>query len=183
MFKQVPDPMISSSMAVQINAQLNRELYSAYFYLGLSAQAEAMNLKGTAAWFLAKHSEELTHGMKMYRYLIDQDASVGLGEIAAPPSQTEGVLAMFERTLSHEREVTAAINDLVDHALAEKDHATQIFLQWFVTEQIEEEATVNDIIGRLRLFGDQGQGLLMIDNELAKIAATIGQGPAAAAGA
>jgi ferritin len=168
--KQEPDPMISNSMAAQINAQLNRELYSAYFYLGLSAQAETMNLKGTAAWFMAKYSEELTHGMKMYRYLIDQDAAIGLGEIAAPPSETEGVLAMFQRTLAHEREVTAAINDLVDHALSEKDHATQIFLQWFVTEQIEEEATLNDILGRLRLFGDQGQGLLMIDNELAALA-------------
>jgi ferritin len=182
-FKQEPDPMISNSMAAQINAQLNRELYSAYFYLGLSAQAEAMNLKGTAAWFMAKYSEELTHGMKMYHYLIDQDAAIGLGEIAAPPSETEGVLAMFQRTLAHEREVTAAINDLVDHALSERDHATQIFLQWFVTEQIEEEATLNDILGRLKLFGDQGQGLLMIDNELAalakQIAAAAAQAPAA----
>jgi ferritin len=174
-------PMISNDMAARINAQINREMYSAYFYLGLSAQAETMNLKGTAAWFMAKHAEELDHGLKMYRYLIDQDASVHLTEVAEPPVVDGGILAMFERTLSHEREVTGAINDMVDHALSEKDHATNIFLQWFVTEQIEEEATVNDIIGRLRLFGDQGQGLLMIDNELAKIAAKIGQGPAPAA--
>ena len=171
--------MISNGMAAHISAQLNRELYSAYFYLGLSAQAEAMNLKGTAAWFLAKHTEEMTHGMKMYRYLIDQDATIALTPIAAPPGETEGVLPMFERTLAHERDVTAAINDLVDQALSEKDHATHIFLQWFVTEQIEEEATLNDILGRLRRFGDQGQGLLMIDNELAALAKQIAQAAAA----
>jgi ferritin len=171
--------MISNGMAAHISAQLNRELYSAYFYLGLSAQAEGMNLKGTAAWFLAKHTEEMTHGMKMYRYLIDQGAPIALTQIAAPPGEPEGVLPMFERTLAHERDVTAAINDLVDQALSEKDHATHIFLQWFVTEQIEEEATLNDILGRLRRFGDQGQGLLMIDNELAALAKQIAQAAAA----
>jgi ferritin len=81
-----------------------------------------------------------------------------------------GILSMFEHTLTHEREVTAAIHALVDQALSEKDHATNAFLQWFVTEQIEEEATVNDILGRLRLFGDQGQALMMIDRELADLA-------------
>ncbi len=171
--------MISKGMAARISAQINRELYSAYFYLGLSAQAETMNLKGTAAWFMAKYNEELAHGMKIYRYLIDQGAAVAFTQIAAPPAEADGVLEMFERTLAHEREVTAAIHELVDHALSEKDHATNIFLQWFVTEQIEEEATLNDILGRLRLFGDQGQGLLMIDNELAAIAKQMGQ-PAAA---
>ena len=174
--------MISNAMAERLSAQINRELFSAYFYLGLSAQAETLNLKGTAAWFMAKHNEELVHAMKVYRYLVDQDASVTLTAIAAPPGKTDGVLGMFERTLSHEREVTAAINDLVDHALSEKDHATTIFLQWFVTEQIEEEATVNDILGRLRLFGDQGQGLLMIDNELAAVAKQMSQATAAQSG-
>ncbi|MCU0835715.1 MAG: ferritin [Chromatiaceae bacterium] len=174
--------MISTAMAARMNAQINRELYSAYFYLGLSAQAEAANLKGTAAWFMAKHGEEMTHSLKMYRYLIDQDAAVQLSAVAAPPGEAAGVLDMFERTLAHEREVTAAINNLVDHALSEKDHATSVFLQWFVTEQIEEEATVNDILGRLRRFGDQGQALLMIDNELSAIAKQMKQ-LAASAGA
>lgn len=175
--------MISSDMARSINAQINRELYSAYFYLGLSAQAEAASLKGTAAWFFAKHREEMAHGLKMYRYLVDQDAEVQFTGIAAPPAAAEGVLQMFERTLAHEREVTGAIHALVDQALKEKDHATNVFLQWYVTEQIEEEATVNDILGRLRLFGDQGQGLLMIDNELAGIAARISPDAGAAGGA
>ncbi len=174
--------MISTEMASRINAQINRELFSAYFYLGLSAQAESSNLTGTASWFLAKHGEEMAHALKMYRYLLDQDAAVELEAVSAPPAKTAGIMDMFERTMSHERSVTSAINDLVDHAAQEKDHATHIFLQWFVTEQIEEEATVNDILGRLRLFGDQGQGLLMIDNELAAAAKKISGATPAAAG-
>jgi ferritin len=162
--------MISEQMARGLNAQINRELYSANFYLSLAAQAETMSVKGVAAWFFAKHAEELAHGMKMYRYLIDQDAPVRLTEVAAPEAVEPTVIEMFEHTLAHEREVTAHINELVDHALSEKDHATNIFLQWFVTEQIEEEATVKDILGRVRLFGDQGQSLMLIDNELAAIA-------------
>jgi ferritin len=165
--------MISNDMSEKLNAQINREMYSAYFYLGLSAQAETANLKGAAAWFFAKYGEEMEHALKIYRYLVDQDAAVSFTGIAAPPSDSGGVLHMFEQTLEHEREVTGAINELVDQALSEKDHATNVFLQWFVTEQIEEEATVNDILGRLRLFGDQGQGLFMIDNELAELAKQI----------
>ena len=103
--------------------------------------------------------------------------------MAAPASVERGILPMFERTLEHERSVTAAINELVDGALSEKDHATHIFLQWFVTEQIEEEATVDDIIGRVRLFGDQGQSLLMIDNELGALAKQMATGAAPQSGA
>ena len=106
----------------------------------------------------------------MYHYLIDQDAPVHLSAVDAPPSDNQSVLEMFDSTLGHERGVTKAINDLVDQALSEKDHATNVFLQWFITEQIEEEATVSDILGRLKLFGDQGQGLLLIDNELGQLA-------------
>jgi ferritin len=174
--------MISNDMAAMVGAQINRELYSAYLYLGLSAKTEAMDLKGTAAWFLAKHGEEMTHALKMYRYLIDQDAAVTLTSVPAPEAVAEGVLPIFDHTLEHERKVTRAINDMVDHALREKDHATSIFLQWFVTEQIEEEATVNDIIGRLRRFGDHGHCLLMIDNELAALAGQMAKGAGAAAG-
>jgi len=172
--------MISQQTAEAINGQINRELYSAYFYLGLSARAEADNLKGTAAWFRAKHGEEMAHALKMYRYLLDQEAEVRLAEVAAPPADIHGVVPMFESTLEHEREVTASINDLVDLALGQKDHATNIFLHWYVTEQIEEEATVSDILGRLRRFGDTGEGLLMIDNELATAAAKMEQAAASA---
>ncbi len=175
--------MISDAMRMRMNEQINRELYSAYLYLALSAHCERANLKGTSAWFMAKHTEEMSHALKMYRYLLDQDAKVELASVSAPPVAPDGVLAIFEETLAHEREVTAAINGLVDQALSEKDHATNIFLHWFVTEQIEEEATVNDIIGRLQLFGDKGQGLLMIDNELGAAAKGMGQAAAVDAGA
>lgn len=132
-------------------------------------------MTGVAAWFMAKHHEEMAHAHKIYRYLIDQDARVQLTQVDAPPSDVEGAVNMFELTLEHEQGVTSAINDIVDHALSEKDHATNVFFQWFVTEQIEEEATVKDIIGRLRLFGDQGQALLLIDNELASLARQMSQ--------
>jgi ferritin len=125
----------------------------------------------------------MEHGHKMYRYLVDQDAPIQFSALDAPPAESSGIIHMFEQTLAHEREVTRAINDLVDQAMSEKDHATNVFLQWFVTEQIEEEATVNDILGRLRLFGDQGQGLLMIDNELAKVAQQLSQANTAAGAA
>ena len=167
--------MISTGMAQRLNAQINKEMYSAYFYLALSAEAEVANLRGTAAWFMAKHKEETTHALKIYRYLLDQDARVELTTVDAPPAAIGSPLEMFERTLAHEREVTGAINELVDMALSEKDHATNVFLQWFVTEQIEEEATVKEILGRLRLVGGKGEGLFMIDNELAALAKQPGQ--------
>jgi ferritin len=174
------EAMLSNTMATAISDQINREFYSAYLYLALSTEAENTNLRGTASWFLAKHDEETAHAMKMVRYLLDQGAGVKLAAIDSPPSPAGSILAMFERTLEHEREVTASINGLVDQALTEKDHATNIFLHWFVTEQIEEEATVNDILGRLRLFGDRGEGLLMIDNELGAAAKAMAQASATA---
>lgn len=115
--------------------------------------------------------------MKLYRYLLDQGANVALLSIDEPPTTHDGLLDMFEKTLAHEQGVTASINDLVDAALGAKDHATHIFLQWFVTEQIEEEATVNDIIARLRLVGDRGEGLYMIDKELDGLASQMSQSP------
>jgi len=171
--------MISNSMAERLNSQINKEFYSAYFYMSMSAHSETANLRGVAAWFMAKYEEEMTHAMKLYRYLHDQGARVVLEAVDKPPADYAGVLDMFEKTLAHEQEVTAAFNVLVDAALAERDHATNIFLQWFVTEQIEEEATVNDIIGRLKLVGEKGEGLFMIDNELAGIAARLSQQAAA----
>ena len=172
--------MISATMAEQLNHQINRELYSAYLYLGLSAQATAANLRGATAWFMAKYNEEMAHSLKMYHYLIDQDVPIQLQEIAAPPGESRTILEMFQQTLAHEQEVTAAIHALVDLAVQERDHATNVFLNWFVTEQIEEEATVKEIIGRLKLFGDHGQGLLLIDNELATAAQQMRAAAAAA---
>ena len=173
--------MISNKMAQELNGQINEEFYSAYFYMSMSAHSESENLKGVAAWFMAKYEEEMVHAMKIYRYLHDQGARVELEAVDKPPAEYAGVLDMFEKTLAHEQGVTASFNDLVDAALTEKDHATNIFLHWFVTEQIEEEATVNDIIGRVKLVGERGEGLYMIDNELAGVAKQLAQSAAAAA--
>jgi len=173
--------MLSDAMVERLNGQINNEFYSAYFYLSMSASSEDRNLKGAAAWFMAKHKEETGHAMKFYRYIKDQGARVELEAVAKPPTAYESVLEMFEKTLLHEQDVTASINHLMDAALVEKDHATNVFLQWFVTEQIEEEATVKDIIGRLKLVGERGEGLFMIDNELAGLAQRLSQAAAAPA--
>jgi len=167
--------MISNAMAQRLNGQINKEFYSAYFYMSMSAHSESENLSGTAAWFMAKYDEEMAHAMKIYRYLHDQGARVELEAVDKPPTTYAGVLDMFEKTLVHEQAVTASFSELVEAALAEKDHATSIFLQWFVTEQIEEEATVSNIIGRVKLVGERGEGLFMIDNELAGIAQQMSQ--------
>ena len=171
--------MISNEMASRMSKQINMELYSAYFYLALSSRAESKSLKGVSEWFKAKFYEEQAHGMKMYQYLKDQDVDIEFTAVSAPPSDDLSVLQMLETTLEHERAVTKSINDLVDHALSEKDHATNIFLHWFVTEQIEEEATVGEVLGRLRLFGEKPEGLLMIDKELGEMAASMDNAGAA----
>jgi len=167
--------MISNAMAQRLNGQINKEFYSAYFYMSMSAHSESENLRGTAAWFMAKYDEEMAHAMKIYRYLHDQGARVELEAVDKPPTDYAGVLDMFQKTLVHEQAVTASFSELVEASLAEKDHATSIFLQWFVTEQIEEEATVSNIIGRVKLVGERGEGLFMIDNELAGIAKQMSQ--------
>ena len=158
--------MLSKKMAEALNGQINKEMYSAYLYLAMSAYSEHQGLKGFANWFNVQYQEEMTHAMKIYSYVQDQGAQVKLLTIEEPPVDFGTPLDMFEKTLAHEQFVTKSINELVDLALKEKDHATQIFLQWFVTEQIEEEANDNEIIDRLKLVGKDGHGIFMIDKEL-----------------
>ena len=162
--------MIGKKIAKELNKQLNREFYSAYFYLSMSAYSDFLGLKGCANWFMMKNHEETQHAMKIYKYILDQGAQIHLLPVEQPPSAFESSLAMFEGTLEHEQGVTKNINDLMDTAVSEKDHATQIFLHWFVTEQIEEEATVSEIIHKIKLVGNKGDGLFMIDNQLGQLA-------------
>ena len=154
-------------MVKALNEQVNNELYSAYLYLSMSAHSTFIGLKGFANWFMVQYQEEMVHVMKIYDYINDQGGQVKLMAVAEPPAEFGSPLDMFEKTLKHERFITKCINDLVDLAAKEKDHATNIFLQWFVTEQIEEEANDNDIISKLKLVGKEGNGLFMIDKELA----------------
>ncbi len=158
--------MISKRMAQALNKQLNNELYSAYLYLSMSSYSKYIGLKGVANWFMVQNKEEMAHFMRFYDYVNSQGEYVILSAIAAPPSEFGSILSMFEQTLKHEQFITKSINDWMELAVKEKDHATQIFLQWFITEQIEEEANGYDIIAKLKLAGESGPGLLMIDGEL-----------------
>ena len=160
--------MLSERMAEALNRQVNREIYSAYLYLSMSAYSTFKGLKGVANWFMVQYKEEMTHAMKIYDYINDQGVQVRLMAVEQPPTEFGSPLETFEKTLKHEKFVTKCINDLVNVAIEEKDHATKSFLQWFVTEQIEEEANDNDIIAKLRLVGKEGDRLSLIDKELAK---------------
>ncbi len=158
--------MLSKKMAAALNEQINKEMYSAYLYMSMSAFSTFKGLNGFANWFMIQYQEEMTHAMKIYQYLLDQGEQVELLQIEQPPGDFGTPLEMFRQTLEHEQFITRSINELVDLAMEEKDHATGIFLQWYVTEQIEEEANDNEIISKLELVGD-GNGLFMVDNELA----------------
>jgi ferritin len=160
--------MISEKMQTAINSQINAELYSAYLYISMSAQFQAMNLKGFANWMRVQALEEFTHADKFYGFLIDRGGRVELKAIDGPPVKWASALAILQETYKHEQKVTGLINKLVDLAIKEKDHATNTFLQWFVNEQVEEEANADGIAQELRLIGDNGHGILMLDRELAQ---------------
>jgi len=158
--------MLSKKMYAALNKHLNTELYSANLYLNMSSCANVMGLKGTANWFMVQYQEEMVHFMKFYTYVNSQGEQAVVDAMSAPTSRFKSFLDMFEQTLKHEQSITRAINELADLAQKEKDHASGIFLQWFITEQIEEEENDREIIGKLKLIGENGQGLLMLDNEL-----------------
>jgi ferritin len=149
-----------------LNGQINAELYSAYLYMSMSAYFKSINLDGFAAWMHAQALEETEHAQKFYDFVNQRGGRVILSAIEAPPKDWDSPLAVFEDTLTHEQKVTSLIDDLMEVALEEKDHATQIFLQWFITEQVEEEENVGGVLQQLRLMGDAQGGLFMLDREL-----------------
>jgi ferritin len=165
--------MISEKMNAALNGQMTKEMYSAYLYMAMSSYSNAIGLKGFASWFMVQYHEEMFHAMKIYEYIQSQSGEVVLKAIDEPPAAFDGPLDMFTKTLAHEQMVTRSINDLMEIAIGEKDHATRIFLQWYVTEQVEEEENDNDIISQLKLIKDNPQGLMMLDRELAQRAATV----------
>ena len=160
--------MLSEKMQTALNNQMNAEMYSSYLYLSMNAYFKSINLEGFANWMLAQAQEELMHAMKFYDFINQRGGRVTLAQIEAPPVEWTAPLVVFEDTLKHEQKVTGLINDLVEVASAEHDHATQIFLQWFVSEQVEEEDSVNGVLEQIKLLGDAQGGLFMIDRELAK---------------
>jgi ferritin len=160
--------MISEKMQNALNAQINAEYYSSYLYLAMAAHCESTNLKGFGNWMRVQAQEEMAHAMKILDFVLDRDGRIDLQPVKAPPSQWESPLALFEATLEHERHVTDRINKLVDLSLAESDHATNAFLQWFVNEQVEEEASAMEIVDQLRLVAGAPGGLFLLDRELAQ---------------
>jgi ferritin len=160
--------MISKKMADSLNKHMNLELYSAHLYLSMSSCANEMGLKGAANWLFVQYREEMIHFMKFYTYLVEQGVNITLLASKTVPNSYKSLLDIMQKTLAHEQLITSCINDLSEQAVQEKDHASQIFLQWFVTEQIEEENNDRDLIAKLKLVGDNGHGILMIDAEMAQ---------------
>jgi ferritin len=160
--------MLSEKMEKALNDQMNAEMYSFYLYLSMNAYFKSIGLEGFSNWMYAQAQEELMHSMKFYEFINQRGGRVTLRQIEAPPTEWDSPLAVFEATLQHEQKVTGLINDLVEIALQEHDHATHIFLQWFVTEQVEEEESVNGVLEQLKLLSDAKGGLFMVDRELAK---------------
>jgi ferritin len=158
--------MISEKMQDALNKQMNAEIYSAYLYLSMSAYFESVGLKGFAGWMRVQVQEELAHAMKFYSYILERGGRVITSAIDAPETEWKSHLAVFEYTYSHEQKVTALIHNLVDLAIQEKDYATQNFLQWFVTEQVEEESSADDIVQKLKLAGNAQGAVFMLDSEL-----------------
>jgi ferritin len=132
----------------------------------MSAYFESINLSGFASWMRAQAQEEMVHAMKFYDYVNERGGRVILGPIEAPPSEWESAVSVFDATYQHEQKVTGLINDLVDLAIEEKDHATNNLLQWFVSEQVEEEASASGVLNKAKLTGDAPGGLFMLDQEL-----------------
>ena len=158
--------MLSKKIEDVLNDQINAEFYSAYLYLSMEAYFESANLPGFANWMRVQTQEELTHAMKIYDFVNERGGTVSLKSIAQPPTKWQSPLAAFDGAYKHEQSVTGRINDLVNLAVKEADHATNTFLQWFVNEQVEEEKSANDIVQKLKLMADAPGGMYMIDQEL-----------------
>jgi ferritin len=160
--------MLKQKMLKALNGQVNAEMYSSYLYLSMESYFQSVSLTGFASWMRGQVQEELFHGMKIYDYICERGGRVVLDAINKPDSSWKSPSAAFKHILKHEQLVTSLINDLMDLAISEKDHATQNFLQWFVAEQVEEEASVGEIVDKLKLIKDDTSGLFMLDAEIGK---------------
>lgn len=159
--------MISKRLENAINVQINAELYSSYLYGAMAAYFDHTNLSGFSNWMRIQAKEELTHVLRFYNFLNDRGGRVILEAIDGPPRDWASPLAAFEQAYKHEQSISQLINELMDLAIEEKDYMAKELLQWFVAEQVEEEASADKIVQDLKRIGDSGHGLLMIDRELA----------------
>ena len=167
--------MLSKKMQAALNEQINAELYSAYVYLAMSAHCEAQNLRGFAAWLRRQAREEVAHAMKIFDFVTDRDGRVALAAVPQPAASYKTPLAMWTKVLEHERHVSALINDLYALAVKEKDFPTEAMLQWFLTEQVEEEKTARQILEQVKMLGPSGSALFFLDRNLGKDAGEKGE--------
>ena len=158
--------MISKKMEKALNEQVNAELFSAYLYLSMEAYFKSLNLNGFANWMMVQTQEEVSHAMKIYEFINERGGRITLKAIDGPDTKWDSPLAVFKAVYEHERKVTGLINNLVDLAIEEKDHATNSFLQWFVNEQVEEEASADQLVQQLIMMEKAPGGMFMLDREL-----------------
>lgn len=163
--------MLSASLEKALNDQLHLEFESAYLYLSMSAWFEWKNMLGFAKWMNVQRDEEQFHASKFYHFILDRGGQVQLKSLQQPKWDWNNQIEVFEEALAHEMLVTKSIHALIDLAMAERDHASFTFLQWFVTEQVEEEATITAIIDQLRMVADSQSGMFLIDKDLGARAA------------
>jgi ferritin len=159
--------MLSKKMLDALNEQINFELSSAYVYLSMATHFDAANLSGFANWMKVQYQEETEHAMKFYGHVYDRGGAVTLKAIAQPPTKFKNPIDVFKQVLEHEKKVTASIHEIYALAAKENDYATQNFLQWFINEQVEEEKNAAEIIETLKISGESGPALLMMDRHLA----------------
>ncbi len=164
--------MLKQAMQDAMNKQVNAELFSEYLYLGMAAYFEEEGFQGMASWMKVQAGEEHVHAMKFFSQILERGGKVKLAAIPAPPESWKSVEAVFEQVASHEAEVTAKIHAMVELAASEHDHAAAAFLQFFVTEQVEEESVANTILHQVRMVGASKGSLFMIDHRLGKRAIT-----------
>jgi len=160
--------MLSKAMQDALNEQINAEIWSAYLYLSMSAYFEDNNLPGFANWMKMQWQEEISHAMKLFDYVNERGGRVTLQPITEVKTEWKDSIEVFTETLDHERKVSSMINNLVNIAISEADHATNNVLQWFVAEQVEEEATAENLLEQLKMINGFGHGMLMLDRELSQ---------------
>jgi ferritin len=160
--------MIGKAVQDAMNEQINKEFFSSYLYLSMAAYFEGKNLTGFAHWMRLQANEEREHAMKFYNYILDAGGRVYLKGLDAPETDWKSNLEVAEQVAAHEAKVTASINDLYERALKEKDYAAQVMLQWFISEQVEEEKNAAELVAKLRLIEERGTAVLMLDHRLSK---------------
>ena len=159
---------ISPKMEAMLNEQYNKEIYSSHLYLSMCSYFLDNDLSGFANFFQIQAKEEQMHAQKQFNYIHDVDGRIRFQTVAAPPFEFGSIKEAFDMTLAHEKEVTRSIYSLVDQALADRDYATHTFLQWFITEQVEEEASIKTLVKKLEMIGDNSSALYLLNDELGR---------------